>query len=692
MINWNRFDRIVVICHTAYARQRIPALEAEFKRVGLTRYEKHWTCPTPFTGVVRKPLNYYRDDVGGLQCTLAHYQVIKTAYELGHERLLVLEDDVRFLHDPARLEEVIGTLPYDYDVAKLEWSPTGNEADINARQDPDLRWIDGCGLQTYGAAATAYSRRGMKALIEQIERAASGETLHNIDDNDSVYGLGLKNYLAQPVAAIQSAGVGDTIYPSPRYYGDFLVDRSRSSYGDIETAGCNIAELRDKEKFDEIMHLAKVAYRGKPMTVLEIGSYRGESAEAFLKSGLVERIYCVDPWTAGWDQQDELSHHDFTAVERDFDRRAAKDRRIVKVVGTFSTFLEEHPDVQPDLIYVDGSRRYQDVREDLETAQRLQPSCGIAGRVFTYDSPVRKAVLDVLGFPYQVFNDTSWFFPTDKGVVPEGEERHWHFLGGRLGNQLYYLLQAHRMGRGNVYVGAGDDMQGSFERLCGKGLAAPYQYYPDYVQSTGQHWNQNLHYTWDDVQKFVTERILTTPLFQEIEAQHGRHDEGVAFHIRNTDFLTEEAWGQIDREAYMRAAILRQKELNGVAPDGKLSTAYLYSDDNDVTRQHFGELLQANFEEIVYMDRLSAEEDMLRLALHRNKILFNSTFSTWAAHIGDVALGNAQVVCPSVFYVVKQYIEPMATLAPPRWHQVETRLKDGRVIPPRHWPEPSDLR
>ena len=50
-----------------------------------------------------------------------------------------------------------------------------------------------------------------------------------------------------------------------------------------------------------------VSTLGHGLTVVEIGSFAGESAEVFLRSGKVDKIYCVDPWSTGYDDKDQAS-------------------------------------------------------------------------------------------------------------------------------------------------------------------------------------------------------------------------------------------------------------------------------------------------------------------------------------------------------------------------------------------------
>ena len=56
----------------------------------------------------------------------------------------------------------------------------------------------------------------------------------------------------------------------------------------------------------------------KDLIMLEVGSYLGESAEIFLKTGSFYKIYCLDFWSGGYDSKDYASNN-MHGVENKFD-------------------------------------------------------------------------------------------------------------------------------------------------------------------------------------------------------------------------------------------------------------------------------------------------------------------------------------------------------------------------------------
>ena len=154
---------------------------------------------------------------------------------------------------------------------------------------------------------------------------------------------------------------------------------------------------------------------GKALTMVEIGSYQGESARMFLDSGKVGKLYCVDPWQMNFDKNDVCAFTDMSRIEQAFDRRVGGDTRVVKVKGTIDTLvalLEGGKDAvgdRIDVVYVDGCHTYEAVKYDLEKVlTRIKPRI-VCGHDFSERwSGCKRAVLESVGTPDATFCDTSW--------------------------------------------------------------------------------------------------------------------------------------------------------------------------------------------------------------------------------------------------------------------------------------------
>lgn len=162
----------------------------------------------------------------------------------------------------------------------------------------------------------------------------------------------------------------------------------------------------DAHTREGLLALAKTLPKGA--VVVEIGSYRGESAELFLASGNVAKIFCVDPWKRFYDLNDMSAYTDMVEVEADFDRRHARDARVVKVKGTIETFIAQYAGETVDFVYVDGCHTYQGAKNDIEkTRDFIKPRFAIGGHDWTWPG-ISDAIRETLGTPDEHFVDTSW--------------------------------------------------------------------------------------------------------------------------------------------------------------------------------------------------------------------------------------------------------------------------------------------
>ena len=158
-----------------------------------------------------------------------------------------------------------------------------------------------------------------------------------------------------------------------------------------------------------------------PMIMIEIGSYRGESAQIFLSTNRFSRIYCIDPWKMYYDANDGAAFTDMAAVERDFDERVGGDKRVIKVKGTIDTFLEQYPDIKIDFAYVDGCHTYDAVKHDLQCIlSSCPPRVAVAGHDYADKlwEGVNRAIEECIGKPDKVFPDTSWCKYQDRSNSP----------------------------------------------------------------------------------------------------------------------------------------------------------------------------------------------------------------------------------------------------------------------------------
>lgn len=148
---------------------------------------------------------------------------------------------------------------------------------------------------------------------------------------------------------------------------------------------------------------------GQELTMVEIGSYAGESAEIWAQSGVFKKIVCVDAWKNGWN--DEAAASNTTEIaEKKFDEVAAMYPCIEKFKSDSSAAAKEFEDCSLDLVYIDANHAYDAVKSDIETwLPKVKKGGIIAGHDYgnRWDG-VMLAVNDKFGKPNRIFEDTSW--------------------------------------------------------------------------------------------------------------------------------------------------------------------------------------------------------------------------------------------------------------------------------------------
>lgn len=151
---------------------------------------------------------------------------------------------------------------------------------------------------------------------------------------------------------------------------------------------------------------------GDTPTIVELGSYMGESSLIFAQEFPKGRIICVDSWEGGFDELDSCSNVNYNEVEEQFDLRMALVNNIKKIKG-----LSTSVGINCDMVYIDACHKYECVKNDIihwspfvrkiisghdyhQSADFINQHPHIAG--------VKIAVDEVLGVPNKNYADGSW--------------------------------------------------------------------------------------------------------------------------------------------------------------------------------------------------------------------------------------------------------------------------------------------
>ena len=144
--------------------------------------------------------------------------------------------------------------------------------------------------------------------------------------------------------------------------------------------------------------------------MVEIGSYTGESAEAFAKSGKFKEIFCVDPWVDDYDLSVQLCHICyFKVVEETFDNRIKAYDFIKKRKAFSKDAVTEFVDRSLDLVYIDGNHAHEFVVEDITLwMPKVKRGGYLTGHDYGFRDGVKTGVDYIFGQPEIVFPDSTW--------------------------------------------------------------------------------------------------------------------------------------------------------------------------------------------------------------------------------------------------------------------------------------------
>lgn len=161
--------------------------------------------------------------------------------------------------------------------------------------------------------------------------------------------------------------------------------------------------MRPNELIDGLTEVAKLI--GKDATMVEIGSFAGESTAIFADN--VKYIFAIDPWENG---PEDLKDYDMNEIKKEFFERMKDKKNCSAVITTSELASEQFKDESLDAIYIDGSHKYEDVKKDLILwIPKVKKGGIISGHDYIMHE-VNKAVNEVVGMKniFAVFTDSSW--------------------------------------------------------------------------------------------------------------------------------------------------------------------------------------------------------------------------------------------------------------------------------------------
>ena len=178
----------------------------------------------------------------------------------------------------------------------------------------------------------------------------------------------------------------------------------------------NLYQMRNAHYAEGLLHLINAIDTMRPtkdMTMIEIGSYAGESTEIFCKH--FEHVIAIDPYNENYDPNDiTCSYAPLSEVLVAFQERMLGTPNVSLIKATSDDVIEHNLLLNPkvDFVYIDGLHTYDQVKKDIENYLPLIKENGFIGGHDYHPvyQGVMDAIVETIGYPHKTFQDTSWLF------------------------------------------------------------------------------------------------------------------------------------------------------------------------------------------------------------------------------------------------------------------------------------------
>ena len=462
-IDWAKyFDKIYCI-HFLPQKNKLQRLKEELTRVGILQsgiFEWRYTSKCKYDTCIYE--KFKADDPmlrePFVNIILEIRRILAEAIYFDYSRILLLENDVAFLKNVSLISDILEEMPREGGLIQFDKFVNDGQSkyiyDELMKNNNGKRYIEyknGVFSSAACFSLNASAMRKMKKLCDEYPHAT-----------DTYFQkLKCKKYFTVPNMAIQvyspgswsidcdgvdymhkvylngnvdysSYNLPDGYGPGSLFDGEKTINRVATEPKECRRGKYRIVDVQRKQGIIDVLD----AVGEKDISILEIGSYAGESASVFIESGKVRNITCIDPWEDVLNDNPFNNYTDMPNIEREFDSRMSKwGKRVKKFKGTLEEYISQHPDEchNYDLVYIDGLHDYEHVKQDIQNSiAYIQPRLGIAGH--DYNPPVQglagvqKAVDEMFGGRIQIFQDTSWLYKVANGdalsrkIVPKGRK------------------------------------------------------------------------------------------------------------------------------------------------------------------------------------------------------------------------------------------------------------------------------
>lgn len=154
----------------------------------------------------------------------------------------------------------------------------------------------------------------------------------------------------------------------------------------------------------ELVWLAERASEHK--LIVEVGSYLGRSTRSLLDN-TTGIVYAFDDWQGPRDAYIEDRKQIFPQFCKNMDSYLNTDKLHLIIADYAQAY--GHCPLHPDMVFIDGSHEYEDVKRDIEYWKtKLIPGGLICGHDINWET-VSNAVYEVLGDVHAIPDGTIWY-------------------------------------------------------------------------------------------------------------------------------------------------------------------------------------------------------------------------------------------------------------------------------------------
>lgn len=175
--------------------------------------------------------DWWKHLTGCLNCTLAHYEIMKESLARGFRRVLIVEDDIRFLKVLGEMEKIVEAMPAADIVLFDKNMPCSKERFHEAVKSNRVNdhYIDFSNVCLNSAGCLALSTKAMETITESQEkyfRPADYWTNRVNHEGDVINDDGLTRVASIKNLAVQDMRMKEKILPIDRYIYQELADLS----------------------------------------------------------------------------------------------------------------------------------------------------------------------------------------------------------------------------------------------------------------------------------------------------------------------------------------------------------------------------------------------------------------------------------------------------------------------------------